>query len=85
MAGSLDAASRVIPTAVHAPLDYLTAGTTVALPTLLGQRPGPSRTATRAWGAMAFASGVTTRHELGLVRALPMRYHLAGDALGGAA
>lgn len=84
MAVKLPATPRPIPTAAHAPLDYITGGTTLMLPTLLGRVGGPSATALRVWGVTAYLSGLLSRHELGVVRVLPMRVHLASDALGGA-
>jgi hypothetical protein len=49
---------------------------------------GWSRTVTRVFdaaGCAAVAYSVMTRYELGLVKVLPMKAHLAMDALSGAA
>ena len=77
---------RFVPTRVHGILDYATGASMLALPKLLGIADSrtPAR-AMRAWGAMATASGLVTQHELGVWRLVPMRAHLAFDAVGGAA
>ncbi len=79
-------AMRFIPTRVHGVLDYATGASMLALPKLLGiAESRTSARAMRAWGAMATLSGLVTAHELGVWRVVPMRAHLAVDALGGAA
>jgi hypothetical protein len=68
---------------VHGILDYMTAGFMFALPRVMGW----SKTATRlmdASAAMATAYSLMTRYELGLVKVLPMKAHLALDAVSGA-
>lgn len=77
---------RFVPTRVHAILDYATGATMLALPKLLGIRESrTSARAMRAWGATATLSGLVTQHELGAWRVVPMRAHLAFDAVAGAA
>ena len=76
---------RFIPTHVHAIADYAVGATLLALPRLLQHDRSLASRATRAWGAVGVLSGLTTKHELGLVPVLPMRAHLAADTLGGAA
>jgi hypothetical protein len=68
---------------VHGVLDYMTAGFMFALPRVMGW----SKTATRLMdcsAAMATAYSLMTRYELGLVRVLPLKAHLAMDAVSGA-
>ena len=75
---------RFVPTRVHAALDYATGAALLALPGVLPVESSAAARATRAWGAVGVVSGLTTKHELGLFRIVPMRLHLAADALGGA-
>ena len=75
---------KPISTKAHGVLDYLTAGTFIALPRVMGW----SRELTQGMtilGLSKLAYTVFTRHELGLVKKLPMPAHLALDAAGGAA
>lgn len=77
--------TRLIPTRVHAMLDYATGASMLALPTVLPMdRSSVSTRATRAWGVIATVSGLVTKHELGVWPVLPMRAHLVADAVGGA-
>ena len=76
----------LIPTRVHAVLDYVTAGALLAAPELFRLKDVPSSAlAPRAAGAVAVVQSAATDYELGLVRALPMRAHLLLDVLSGAA
>lgn len=71
----------MIPTRAHAVLDYLSAGTLIFAPPLLGWRSGLLAAAglgTAGYSAM-------TRYEGGLMGKLSMREHLALDAAQGAA
>jgi hypothetical protein len=69
---------------MHGVLDYLTAGTLIALPRAMGWSDNVTRLLTgMAVGHTAYA--LVTRYELGVVRALPMRGHLALDGLAAAA
>ena len=61
---------KPISTRAHGVLDYLTAGTLLALPRMMGWGPGATR--------------LLTRYELGLVKKLPMKGHLALDGMSGA-
>ena len=68
---------------VHGVLDYMTAGFMFALPRVLGW----SRCATRLMdcsAATTTAYSLMTRYKLGLVKVLPMKAHLALDAVSGA-
>jgi hypothetical protein len=71
-------------TRTHGVLDLLTAGTLVALPRMLGWGERVTNTLTGvALGSLGYS--LLTNYEFGLIRILPMRAHLAIDALSGAA
>jgi len=75
---------RIISTRTHAIIDYLTGPALVAAPSLLGI--GDARVASlapRLAGSGATAYSLLTDYELGAVKALPMRAHLALDAMSG--
>ena len=75
---------KPISTKAHGFLDYMTAGLLVTLPRALGWGP----CATRLLDASAAGTVVyslLTRYELGVVKALPMKAHLALDAVQGGA
>lgn len=74
---------KVMPTRCHGYLDYLTAGALLVLPKALGLSPKVTALMQgAALGTVAYS--LATRYELGLVKALPMKTHLALDALSGA-
>jgi hypothetical protein len=75
---------KPISTQTHGILDYLTAATLATLPGMLGL----SARTTRALQMMAVGKlcySLMTDNELGVVRALPMKAHLAMDAVNGVA
>src|SRR5688572_14053237 len=75
---------KPISTKAHGVLDFMTAGLLVTLPRALGW----SNCVTRLLDASAATTVVyslLTRYELGAVKALPMKAHLAIDALQGGA
>src|SRR5688572_33154875 len=75
---------KPISTKAHGVVDYLTIATCLALPRVMGWSKGLTDGMTAlALGKLGYA--LFTRHELGLVRKLPMQAHLALDAAGGAA
>ncbi len=76
---------RVIPTSVHAMIDYAAGGALYATPSLLGLSdvPASARTLRLASGA-AVASSMLTDYELGVVKVVPMPVHLTLDVMSGA-
>ena len=75
---------RVIPAAVHGVLDYLASGANLALPRLLGLQDAPwAARVLRFDGAAGLGYSLFTDYELGALKALPMRAHLALDAAKG--
>ncbi len=73
---------RKMPTHIHGVVDYVVGATLTILPRALGWRGAPARLLEGA-GAGAIAYSMMTNYELGLVKALPMKAHLALDALSG--
>jgi hypothetical protein len=75
---------KPISTRAHGVLDYLTVATFLTLPRVMGWSKGLTDGMTAlALGKLGYT--LFTRHELGLVRKLPMPAHLALDAAAGAA
>ena len=75
---------RVIPTKVHGAVDMATGPALIAAPTLLRMDGNKGATIPpRAVGAAALDNALLTDYEFGLKRLLPMRTHLALDAVGG--
>lgn len=75
---------KPISTKAHGFLDYMTAGLLITMPRALGW----SNCVTRLLDASAAGTVVyslLTRYELGVVKALPMKAHLAIDAVQGGA
>jgi len=75
---------KPISTRTHGILDYVTAATLAALPSMLGL----SERTTRALQMMAIGKlgySMLTDNELGLARLIPMKAHLAMDAANGVA
>ena len=75
---------KPISTATHGIIDYLTAGALFALPSMLGFSPKLS-TAVRMIALKKLAIAATTQHEMGIVKLIPMKTHLALDVMTGAA
>ena len=77
---------RFVTKTIHAYLDYPVALALMALPFLLGLgQSGPlAFWLSVATGVAAFALTLLTDHELGVVRVLPYRLHLAVDGAVGA-
>ncbi|MDQ3795909.1 MAG: hypothetical protein M3316_09645 [Actinomycetota bacterium] len=75
---------RMIPTQVHGVLDYLTGGTLLSAPKVLGLNDVPaSARVLRLAGGGAILYSLLTDYELGAVKLLPMPAHLAMDAASG--
>lgn len=75
---------KPISSSAHSVLDYLTVGTCLALPRMMGASPRIcNAVAAVALGKLAYSA--LTRHEGGIVKLIPLRTHLALDAAGGAA
>ena len=74
---------KPISTATHGMIDYLTAGALFALPSLLGFSK-PLSQAVRMIGLKKLAVAAATQHELGIVKLIPMKHHLAIDVMTGA-
>jgi hypothetical protein len=70
---------KPITTRTHGIIDYVYGGTLIALPFLMRWDRRASRLAVGA-GLATIGVSMMTNYELGLVRLLPMRAHLAMDA-----
>ena len=75
---------KPISTATHGVIDYLTAGALFALPSLLGFSK-PLSQAVRMIALKKLAVAAATQHEMGIVKLIPMKQHLALDVMTGAA
>ena len=73
---------RPITTKLHGVLDYVTGSVLLAAPALLGLAGTRAGRALRLAGVGHAAYSLFTDYELGVVKALPMRAHLALDAAG---
>jgi hypothetical protein len=73
---------KPISTRMHGILDYVTAPTLVVLPRMLGWGQRVTLLLNGA-GAGVLAYSVLTRYELGLLKVLPMKVHLALDIASG--
>lgn len=77
---------RMIPTKAHGAIDMATGPALIAAPTLLRMNGNTGATIPpRVVGSVATLYALLTDYEFGLKRILPMRAHLALDALGGVA
>jgi hypothetical protein len=72
---------RVIPTSAHAALDYIVGLALLMAPNLFGFADvgGTAVTIPRVIGAVVIGMSVLTRYELGLIKLIPMKTHLAFD------
>lgn len=84
VANSGPLARFTISSAVHAVIDYLTAGTLLTLPRLLGARRETCDAAT-ALGMTELTYTLLTDHEGGIYKIIPLRAHLAMDIMAGLA
>jgi hypothetical protein len=76
---------RFIPTSVHGAVDHVVGPALVLAPTLLrlGRMSPEGLTARAVGGVEAFYSNITD-YELSVKNVVPMKVHLALDAVGGA-
>ena len=76
---------RVIPTSVHGAVDHVVGPALVLAPTLLrlGRTSPEGLTARAVGGVEAFYSNITD-YEMSVKNVVPMKVHLALDAVGGA-
>ena len=76
---------RFIPTSVHAAVDHVVGPTLVATPTVLRLgRTSPEGILDEAVGAVQAVYSNLTDYELSVKNVVPMKAHLALDAVGGA-
>ena len=73
---------KPISPTLHGVLDYATGATLMALPSVLGIGDTRAGRAFRVAGAGHAAYSLVTNYRLGVKRLLPMRAHLALDAIG---
>jgi hypothetical protein len=75
--------AKLVSTKTHGVIDYLSVPLLLAAPRVLGWSPAATRFLTVA-AAGTFAYSLLTRYELGAKPLLPMKAHLAIDAVNGA-
>lgn len=77
---------RVIPTSVHSAIDHAVAPTLIASPGLFRiSKTSPEALVAEVTGGFAAVYSNLTDYELSLKNVIPMRVHLALDAMSGAA
>ena len=77
---------RILPTKIHGVLDYLVGFALIAAPILFGFTDvgGAAVWLPRVLGAALIAYSLLTRYEWGVIKLLPMGYHLVIDFLAAA-
>ncbi|HEX6952236.1 MAG TPA: hypothetical protein VF124_05550 [Gaiellaceae bacterium] len=76
---------RFIPTSVHGTIDHIVGPALVAAPTVLGlDRTSPEGVLARATGGIQAVYSNLTDYEVSMKNVLPLKAHLALDAVGGA-
>src|SRR3954468_13210989 len=76
---------RFIPTNVHSAVDHVVGPALIAAPTLLGlEKTSPEGLVPRLNGVAAALYSNLTDYELSLKNVIPMKLHLALDAMAGA-
>src|SRR4051794_39270700 len=76
---------KVIPTNVHSAVDHVVGPALIAAPTVLGlDRMSPEGLVPRVNGIAAALYSNLTDYELSLKNVIPMKLHLALDAMSGA-
>ena len=78
-------AFRPITPTVHGILDYVSGASLLAAPAVLGLQGRPSGLALRAVGTNALVGGAITKSSVGVVKVVPLKAHLAMDAVTGVA
>lgn len=73
---------KLLSTQTHGFIDYLTGGALLVMPRALGWNNNAGRLLTMA-GLGALAYSLFTRYEVGVFKLLPMKTHLAMDAVSG--
>ncbi len=74
---------KVIPRPVHALLDYSWSAAIAVAPKVLAFEDEPNaRRFLRAMGSATAVGSLLTRYELGALKVMPFKMHLATDALG---
>ena len=76
--------AKPVSTKLHGVLDYLSVGTLLAVPRLLGWSPKLTTLLTGS-AVLTLGASLLTKYELGLCKVLPMPGHLALDGLTAAA
>jgi hypothetical protein len=77
---------RFLPTRIHGVIDHLWSAALIASPWLFGFATGGAAQWTAVvFGLTALLYSLATDYELGAVRLIPMRGHLALDGIAGAA
>ena len=74
--------NRSISTKTHGMIDYSWASTAAAMPKMMTNAPAASRLIQNA-GLVAGANTMLTNYEAGVLKLMPMKAHLAFDALLG--
>ncbi|HVL52131.1 MAG TPA: hypothetical protein VM754_11580 [Actinomycetota bacterium] len=74
---------KFLPTKIHGVLDYLVGIALIAAPTIFGFREvgGPAVVIPTVIGIVLIAYSVFTNYEWGIVKKVPMGYHLLVDYL----
>ena len=76
---------RFIPTSVHSAVDHVVGPALIAAPTVLGlDRSSPEGIVPRVNGIAAAVYSNLTDYELSVKNVIPMKLHLALDAMSGA-
>jgi hypothetical protein len=76
---------RVIPTSVHSAVDHVVGPALIAAPAVLGlDKTSPEGLTPRLNGIAAAVYSNLTDYELSLKNVIPMKLHLALDAMSGA-
>src|SRR5206468_8906740 len=80
-----DMRMRVIPTSVHSAVDHVVGPALIAAPTVLGlEKTSPEGLLPRVNGIAAALYSNLTDYELSVKNVIPMKLHLALDAVSGA-